>query len=97
MRSKSSLLIYMSLKMSVEYALKMQKLDYKYIVPAYSISHNEIQFLIPFFEEIGGDKPACAIVLSKSAEQWVLRTILPAEIAYNNARLLAIPDSRWLN
>lgn len=93
---KSPSQIYMYLKMSVEYAVKMSKLDYKFIVPSYSIANNEIQFLIPFYVDLGKEKPVCAIVATKENDRFVLKTILPIETAYNNARLLSVPDTGWL-
>ena len=86
----------MFLKTSVEYAVKMSKIDYKFIVPSYSIANNEIQFLIPFYVDLGNKKPVCAIVTTKENGRYVLKTILPIDTAYNNARLLSIPDTGWL-
>lgn len=97
LRSLPSVQIYMYLKMSIEYAVKMSKLDYKFIVPSYSLTNNEVQFLIPFYEEIGRSKPTCAIVISKkNTDKWALKTILLADAAYNNARLLSVPSADWL-
>lgn len=96
-RNKSALEIYLYLKISVEFAVKMSKLNYAYIVPSYSLANNEIQYLIPFYEQIGQGNPICAIVISKSEGRWMLRTILPIDVAYNNARLLGIPNAEWFN
>ena len=93
---KSPIQVYMFLKTSVEYAVKMSKIDYKFIVPSYSIANNEIQFLIPFYVDLGNKKPVCAIVTTKENGRYVLKTILPIDTAYNNARLLSIPDTGWL-
>ena len=93
---KSPIQVYMFLKTSVEYAVKMSKIDYKFIVPSYSIANTEIQFLIPFYVDLGNKKPVCAIVTRKENGRYVLKTILPIDTAYNNARLLSIPDTGCL-
>lgn len=96
LKSKSPVEIYMFLKMSIEYAVKMSKLDFNFILPSYSLANNEVQFLIPFYEKIGEEEPSCVIVVSKMNNRWILKTILTIDIAYNNARLLGIPNANWL-
>lgn len=69
--------------------------NYKTIVPQFY--KGKIQLLAPLYLT-NPDKPDLALVLSMSDDKTVYygHTCLTTEMAYNNARLIARPDSYWL-
>ncbi len=88
-----------SLKIIFDGAIKKAKqqvdANYKTAVPQYY--KGKIQLLIPLCL-INPDIPDLALVVSKdeSGTQYLGHTCLTLEMAYNNARLIAKPDSAWL-
>lgn len=70
--------------------------NYKTIVPQYY--KGKIQLLAPLYLT-AKDKPDLALVLSLSDDKsaYMGHTCLTTEMAYNNARLIARPDSDWLH
>ena len=75
--------------------------NYKTVVPQYYRDRNntqgKIQLLAPLYLT-NEAKPDLALVLSLSDDKTVYygHTCLTTEMAYNNARLIARPDSVWL-
>ncbi|WP_304426444.1 DUF3825 domain-containing protein [uncultured Adlercreutzia sp.] len=69
--------------------------NYKTIVPQYY--RGRIQLLMPLYLT-NPESPDLALVLSLSDDKKVYygHTCLTIEMAYNNARLIARPDSYWL-
>lgn len=69
--------------------------NYKTIVP--QLYKGKIQLLAPLYLT-NPEKPDLALVLSLSEDKTVYygHTCLTTEMAYNNARLIARPDSYWL-
>lgn len=69
--------------------------NYKTIVP--QLYRGKIQLLAPLYLS-NPDEPDLALVLSLSEDKTVYfgHTCLTTEMAYNNARLIARPDSYWL-
>lgn len=69
--------------------------NYKTIVP--QLYGGKIQLLAPLYLT-NPDNPDLALVLSMSEDKTVYygHTCLTTEMAYNNARLIASPDSYWL-
>lgn len=69
--------------------------NYKTVVP--QLYNDKIQLLAPLYLT-NPDKPDLALVLSLSDDKTVYygHTCLTTEMAYNNARLIARPDSYWL-
>lgn len=80
-------------------AIKRAKLmidaNYKTAVPQYY--KGKIQLLIPICL-VSENVPDLALVVSKSraGNQYLGHTCLTLDMAYNNARLIARPDSAWL-
>lgn len=80
-------------------AIKRAKLmidaNYKTAVPQYY--KGRIQLLIPICL-VNENVPDLALVVSKNAvgNQYLGHTCLTLDMAYNNARLIARPDSAWL-
>jgi len=75
--------------------------NYKTVVPQYYWDRNNnqgrIQLLAPLYLT-GSIKPELALVLSLAPDKsaYLGHTCLTTEWAYNNARLIARPDSDWL-
>lgn len=69
--------------------------NYKTVVP--KLYNDKIQLLAPLYLT-NPEKPDLALVLSLSDDKTVYygHTCLTTEMAYNNARLIARPDSYWL-
>lgn len=96
-KEMSSDVIYAKLKSAVERALKMNKRDYKYIVPMYNIKQDCIQFLMPLhIEKSIEEVPELAAVVGIVGDYYSIMTVLDIEDAYFNARLIAKPGSSWL-
>ena len=81
---------------SIDKTKKRIQANYKTVVPQWY--KGRIQLLIPLYLT-SGDKPDLALVLSKNeaTRQYLGHTCLTCEMAYNNARLIARPESYWLD
>lgn len=91
--------ISMKIKNSIEYGVKMSKIDYKFVVPIYDFETSTIQFLLPFYDMLGTEaKPSAALVISRKGTSYSIRTIIPIEDAFWNSKLIC-PSfiSNWLS
>ena len=81
---------------AVRRAKHMIDANYKTAVPQYY--KGKIQLLIPICL-INENKPDLALVVSKNdaGNQYLGHSCLSLDMAYNNARLIARPDSAWLH
>jgi hypothetical protein len=77
----------------VDTSIKKVVANYKLAVPQYH--EKKIQLLIPLFFE-NDNKPDLALVLTKKDGYYQGHTCLTLDMAYNNARLIAKPESNWL-
>ena len=70
--------------------------NYKIAVPQYF--DGKIQLLLPLYI-LENKEPDLALVVTKnkSGNYYQGHTCLTMQMAYNNARLIAKPDSNWLN
>jgi hypothetical protein len=73
--------------------------NYKIVVPQWYKGEDrtgEIQLLVPL--HLGSPQPtlALAVSLSRDGSRYEGHTCLTFEMAYNNARLIARPESSWL-
>lgn len=80
---------------AIKRAKQMINANYKTAVPQYY--NGKIQLLIPICL-INENIPDLALVVSKNeaGNQYLGHTCLTLDMAYNNARLIARPDSNWL-
>lgn len=80
---------------SINSVKKRIEANYKTVVPQYY--NGKIQLLVPLYLT-NPENPDLALVLSLNEEKTVYygHTCLTTEMAYNNARLIARPDSYWL-
>lgn len=67
--------------------------NYKLAIPQYY--DGKIQLLLPLCL-MSDDKPDIAIAVSKKDHSYQGHTCLTLDMAYNNARLIAKPDTGWL-
>ena len=85
------------LEKAIRMAVRMAKRNYKYIAPMYRPQMDRIQLLMPIY--LSGNyrnAPDFALVLTPEAGYYVPETIFPLRIAYQNARLIAMPNEVWL-
>jgi hypothetical protein len=68
--------------------------NYKLAIPQYF--DNKIQLLLPLCL-MSDDKPDVAIAVIKKENCYQGHTCLTLDMAYNNARLIAKPESNWLS
>lgn len=68
--------------------------NYKLAVPQYY--DGKIQLLLPLCL-MSDDKPDIAIAVTKKEDSYQGHTCLTLDMAYNNARLIAKPESTWLS
>lgn len=68
--------------------------NYKIAVPQYY--HETIQLLLPLCLA-DSNNPDLALVVTKMGSYYQGHTCLTLQMAYNNARILAKPESNWLN
>lgn len=96
-QAKSPAEVASALEKAIELAKRMAKRNFKYIAPMYRPQKNRIQLLMPIYLN-GSYKqaPDFALVLTPEDGIYVPETILPIESAYQNARLIAMPDEAWL-
>lgn len=81
---------------AVEFARIMARRNYKLIVPQFF--NGRIQFLMPIYlsGEFAGP-PDFALALEKINNCYRGNTILTLDMAFQNARLIAKPESTWLS
>jgi len=85
------------LEKAIKLATKMSKRNFKYIAPMYRPQKDCIQLLMPIY--LSGSlktSPDFALVLTPVNGLYVPETILPIRNAYQDARLIAMPDEAWL-
>jgi hypothetical protein len=87
--------IFALFQAAVQFARVMAARNYKMIVP--HIYRGKVQFLMPIYlsGEFAGP-PDLALVLEKIGNCYRGNTILTLDMAYQNARLVAKPETAWL-
>lgn len=78
----------------IDTSIKKVIANYKLAVPQYY--GGQIQLLIPLYFE-DDNKPELALTVTKKDGYYQGHTCLTIDMAYNNARLIAKPESNWLN
>ena len=68
--------------------------NYKLAVPQYY--ECKIQLLLPLCL-MSDDKPDVAIAVTKKDDSYQGHTCITLDMAYNNTRLIAKPESNWLS
>lgn len=81
---------------SIEYAIRMSKADYNYIIPCYSIERDSIQYMLPLFTNFNEDTEVeTVLIVNLLRDKYVVNTILQKEDAYDIARVLNRPTASW--
>ncbi len=80
---------------AVERAKKRVRRNYKAAIPMWYPAANKVQLLLPI-SLTGPNVVDLALVVSRHGEHYRGNTVLTVGMAYSNARLLARPDSDWL-
>lgn len=79
---------------SIETMKKRVSANYKLAIPQYY--ENKIQLLLPLCLE-DDETPSLALTVTKVGNFYQGHTCLTLDMAYNNARLIAKPESNWLS
>lgn len=91
---KDSRNILNNLNGSIETMKKRVSANYKLAIPQYY--ENKIQLLLPLCLE-DDETPSLALTVTKVGNYYQGHTCLTLDMAYNNARLIAKPESNWLS
>lgn len=84
------------LKDSINLAVKRIQWNFKTAIPMYFPKMNTMSLLLPL-SLVDDEVVDVALVVEKTkSDNYIGHTILPLNWAYNNARLVARPDSDWL-
>jgi len=90
---KDSKNILNNLNGSIETMKKKVSANYKLAIPQYY--EGKIQLLLPLCLE-DDETPSLALTVTKVGSYYQGHTCLTLDMAYNNARLIAKPESNWL-
>lgn len=85
----------MALKGAVDGAEQRVRRNYKAAVPTWYPVQDTVQLLLPL-SLLDASMVELALVVSRQGEFYRGHNVLTTAMAYNNARLLARPDSDWL-
>ncbi|HEY9810855.1 MAG TPA: DUF3825 domain-containing protein [Halomicronema sp.] len=98
-KSKDNDELYGYLELAVRRAIKRVKQNYKVAVPQYFWDRNAssglLQLLLPLCLT-PQSRADLALVINREGNVYTGETVLTIDDAYNNARLLAKPDTEWL-
>ncbi len=93
------------LGLAIDLAKRIAQRNYKFIVPMYYPTRNQLQLLMPIYLDGKINRqPDFALVLTPNPKEgeaqkgyYTPETILGLEEVYQDARLVAKPDETWLN
>jgi len=90
--------IIAKIKESVGFAVKMQKRNYRYILPIYNCTDDEMSYLIPLhFNTSMCDEPELVAIAAHGKDGFYeIVTVISVEDAYDCARPLARLDNCWI-
>lgn len=83
-----------ALDVAIESAKRRVRRNYKTAIPQYY--HDNLQLLLPLCL-VHPEQADLALVVARENEVYRASTVLTLDMAYNNARLIARPDTEWLN
>lgn len=90
----------MVLKGAIEEAVKRVQMDYRTAVPVVYFPRGSyrgiVQLLLPLVFDDSQVARLALVVGREGADEYLARTVLTIDMAYNNARLLTRPGSDWL-
>lgn len=89
-----------ALEGAIDHALKRVRQNYKTAVPQFYWPHGQgrgqLQLLLPLCMT-SPSQVDLALTVSRQGDVYLASTVLTLDMAYNNARLIARPDSDWLS
>lgn len=82
---------------AIRLSVDMSRRDLRFIVPMYSPSHHQIQFIMPLFLD-GNIKetPDMAVILTADNGYYIPETVIGMKEAYQDVRLITKPSEDWL-
>lgn len=96
-RGVSDKRIYDAIKNSIDFDIKMQSRDTRWVIPFYNLKHNEIQYIMPLYLESDySEKADLALIVRKQMGMYRIGTIITIEQAYFNATAVADTSCRWM-
>lgn len=97
-RSRNLAELVQGIRSAVDFAIRMSRIDYRFVLPMYNLEYEKIQFLMPFYTKFEpGMPPDCVLVVNQNTVGgWSLMTVLDLESAYKNARIINKTDTNWL-
>jgi hypothetical protein len=91
----------MVLKGAIEEAVKRVQMDYRTAVPVIYFRNAQqrgfVQLLLPLVFDDSQVARLALVVGREGDDEYLARTVLTIDMAYNNARLLTRPGSDWLD
>jgi Domain of unknown function (DUF3825) len=91
----------MVLKGAIEEAVKRVQMDYRTAVPVVYFpgaqQRGRVQLLLPLVFDDSQIARLALVVGRDGDDEYLARTVLTIDMAYNNARLLTRPGSDWLD
>ena len=84
------------LEEAMEGAMDQLSLDYKYAVPSWHAKDRFVALMLPIRLQSREVNAAIAVVWDEKKKYYTGVNILTLEMAYNNARLIARPEARWI-
>lgn len=97
-KDRSTTELAVALDNAVKCSYELAKRNFKLVVPQYRPQEDKIQYLMPIYLRSKFDTlPDFALILNYELGYYKPETILELDDAYQNARLIAKPDSFWLN
>jgi len=88
-----------ALEGAIDHALKRVRQNYKTAVPQFywprGAGRGQLQLLLPLCMT-SPSQVDLALTVSREGDVYLASTVLTLDMAYNNARLVARPDSDWL-
>lgn len=97
-RGMSAKKLYDAIKASIEFDIRMNKHDFRWILPFYSHSFNEIQYLFPLYITKEYTESAdAALIVRKEGDIYRLGTVLTLKQAYIDAAEISEPKCMWIS
>lgn len=96
-QTKATVYVARCLTNAIALSCTLAKRDYRFIVPMYSSTHDEISFLMPLY--LGGQikkTPDLAVILSADNGYYIPETVIGMREAYMDARLITRPSESWI-
>jgi len=95
--SATHLKIQNKIEAALKVAIRKVCWNFKTAIPFYFPTHNKMCMLLPLALVSDEETDIALVVEKKDSGNYQGHTILPLDLAYNNARLVCPPNSDWLS